>query len=177
MRAFVQRSPGSALPCDNPSVLFLGCGFETFLSIKIPSCVEFRNLKQARLILFKIPEARPRYCARDRYRAYPLLDFFSAYGYLFAAPNIDDGRGLCFSDDPGQSVLEIDVTEIVGAWLDGTIENKGLVLTGPRNTCPIACASNRHEIAGMHPFLRLIYDDITICQPLSVMPCTVDLDF
>jgi hypothetical protein len=115
-------------------------------------------------------------CQRGLYYAYPLLGFFSVYGYLYSLPRIDVGLEASFYSDPDRCVTEVDLTAIVNAWLAGTLENKGLFLIGNRNTCRVDYASDRYDSAGMRPMLRLVCEDVTICQPLSVYCCTVTIN-
>ena len=166
------------LPCEDPRLLHLGCEYQTFLYIPVPPCYGLRRLKKARLILYKVPAAcRARDARRDWYQAYPLCDFYSPCGPAYASPCVDACLRTCFPDDPRRCVLDIDATEVVVAWLEGVRENKGLMLCGAQSGAYVTCASHLSENAGMHPFLRVDCDEIKICQPLSVMPCSVSLDF
>ncbi len=171
--------PDGALPCGNKGILSLGRGYQIFLFPELPPCIGLRSLKQARLILYKIPMAalngHPA-CQHSLYSAYPLLDFFSVYGYHYAPPRIDAGLDAPFYNDPDRCVTEVDLTAMVNAWLTGTLENKGLLLIGHKNACRVDYVSDRYDIAGMRPMLRLVCEDLTICQPLSVTCCTVTLN-
>jgi hypothetical protein len=146
--------------------------------MEIPPCIGLRILKQARLVLYKVPggdAARHPECPFDRYRVDPLLDFYSVYGRLYGPPRVDETLRVEFSSNPNQCVTEIDITVIVNAWLGGVLENKGLMLTGNENTHRLDYASAQVHPAGMRPMLRLVCEDVTICQPLSVLCCTVSL--
>lgn len=167
-------SPHCAFPCTDPGLLYLGGGYRSFLFPEVPSCISLHRLKQARLILFKIPDpACLAECPPSRYYAHPLVDFFSVYGYCYALPRIDEHLGTVFCDDPCRCVVEIDITGIVQAWLQGSPENHGLVLSGGMDTWRLACASCFHEILGMRPSLRLVYEGVPMCQPLSTRDCIV----
>jgi hypothetical protein len=168
----------SVLTCKSPDILSVGRGYQSFLTMEIPPCIGLNILKQARLILYKVPNgdaARHPECPQDRYHVYPLLDFYSIYGRLYSPPRIDEALRVEFSSDPNQCVTEIDVTSIVNAWLGGALENKGLILTGNEDTHRLEYASSQYQPAGMSPMLRLVCEDVTICQPLSVLCCTVTL--
>ncbi len=144
----------------------------------VPPCIGLRILKQARLILYKVPNgdaARHSECPHDRYHVVPLLDFYSIYGRLYSPPRTDESLKTEFVSDPNQCVTEIDVTAIVNAWLEGVLENKGLMLTGNEGTRRLEYASAQYEPAGMRPVLRLVCEDVTVCQPLSMLCCTVTL--
>jgi hypothetical protein len=167
-------SPCGCSPCEDPALLFFGGGYQTFLTLQIPTCIGLRSLTRACLILFKLPNARP--APQDSYFAYPLCDYFSLYGYYFSRPRVDAGRVICFHDDPGRCALEIDVTAIARAWLDGEIENRGLMLCGGQNTACLTCASAQSKAPGMSPYMRLNCVEFEICQPLSVVSCAVSLN-
>lgn len=167
--------PHSACPCAEPGLLYVGGGYRAFLFPQTPSFISLNRLKQARLILFKIPQATdcPVDCLTGNYCAYPLKDFFSIYGCCYAQPEIDEYLGAAFCDDPCRCVLEIDVTDITRAWLNGSPENYGIALCGGMDTPRIACASRLPDTPGMCPILRLVYEGEPIYQPLSVMDCIV----
>jgi hypothetical protein len=171
--------PHGALSRENKGILSVGCGHQTFLFPELPPCIGLRSLKQARLVLYKVPpgEADGHLgCGHGPYCAYPLLDFFSVYGYLYSPPRIDVELEAPFGIEADRCVTEVDVTRIASAWLAGTLENKGLFLVGSRNTRRVDHASDRYDAVGMRPMLRLVCEDVTICQPLSVICCTVTLN-
>lgn len=166
--------------CKNNGRVLLGCGYQVFLYFEIPPCIDLYSVEQARLILFKIPdsgmtcysEKPPAQCF-----AHPLLEFYSPYGCTYSPPVIDEGRGTVFNVNPNICFTEVDVTEIVNAWARGSIENKGLILSAMEESKLIIYASDQYVIGGMSPILRLVYKNVTICQPLSVQNCAVALHF
>ena len=170
--------PRSAVPTINRALLSLGDGYQTFLYLEFPPCIGLNSLKQARLILFKRPShdlghEADRPC--ERYALYPLMDFFSVYGYLYSPPHVDHDLKVEFVNDPHRCALEIDITAIADAWLGGVLENKGLMLTGNKGTRRISFASDQVEMAGMRPMIRLVLEEVTICQPLSMQCCVVTM--
>lgn len=173
-------SPPCPLPCKNSERALLGCGYQLFLYFEIPSCVSPCSIKKARLVLFKLPDSGTRYyqdTSPNPFFAYPLLDFYSPYGCLYAPPSIDGGREVIFYDDASRCCTEADVTDLATAWADGSIENKGLILTAGEGSKLITYASDRHEIWGMRPMLRLVCGNNPECQPLSMRECEVALQF
>lgn len=164
----------------NKESVFIGNDFVTYLYFNLPISAYSNHLKQARLILFKLPE----HCIDNQtayqntqYSIYPLLEFFNIYSCMFSAPEIDCKQRIIYEEnDCCCSYIEIDITSIVNEWIGNRIENKGLRLEGNKNTRLITYASDKYPIEGMRPLLRLIYDGYETCQPLSSAECTVEVD-
>lgn len=172
-------SPSCIFSCNDKNLLFLGNTYQVYLYFGMPSCTGPANLTQAKLVLFKIPIGDPRNqtgCHHNQYCAYPLLDFFSVYNCMYAPPKTDESLRGVFHDHPCSSYSEIDITDIARAWKNDSLENKGILLTGDECTRCIAYASDRYEIPGMRPMLRLTYDTTELCRPLSVSPCIVEVN-
>lgn len=151
-----------------------------YLYFNLPPYSYLKKLKQARLILFKLPanyEENQAY-ANDYYtdyHVYPLLDFFSIYSYQYHAPSLDSSRRVSFKDNGYYSYSEIDITSILEAWKNEEIENKGIILMAGYNAQTITYVSNNYGATGMQPRLRLIYEDSCICPPLSEVTCKVEI--
>ncbi|HWQ58501.1 MAG TPA: hypothetical protein VN540_05730 [Clostridia bacterium] len=156
--------------------LRLGPGFSAYLYFTLPPATYWGGrIVRANVILYKIPSnTEDVLLSGNRYRACPLLDFFSIYGNAYAPPKADDSLCVYFEDDARMSYTEIDITAIAQAWAVQKPENKGLVLSGCPGARRLLYASDRFEIAGMRPMLRLVYEGIT--QPLKTAPCTVKVD-
>lgn len=173
---------GSAENCSityaNKNYLLLGGIFQIYLSFQLPPYPYIKHLKQARLILYKISS----YCNAAQtndcphYSIFPLLDYFSACNCAFIPPAVDCSREEIFTDKKCCCYTEADVTRIVKSWIDEKIENKGFLLTGGLETRLITYASDIYKIQGMRPVLRLIYEENGICPPMSVAPCTVEVN-
>lgn len=148
-----------------------------YLFFELPSCCYISNLNEARLILFKLPQTKQNDTklkkTHMRYRVGPLLDFFSIYTCNYSPVCIDYNQTVTFEDKCCCSYTEIDITPIVKTWIEGKVENKGLLLRGNKNAPLIIYASNGYRIEGMQPRLRLVYDEPNFCRPLSSVPCTV----
>lgn len=162
---------------SDSQTLRIGCNWSVFLYFEIPSEAFFFHIKEARLVLFKLPVR----CAQTPciqqgtwYYACPLLEYFSIYGSRYAPPGIDDSLCLYYTDCADAAYTEIDVTEIARAWLKGEPENKGVLLSGVTGAPQLVYASERHGVEGMRPFLRLSYEGVV--QPLSTAPCTVKVN-
>lgn len=152
-----------------------------YLFFELPVYLCSCKLTQARLILFKIPPSdllsRNEESLESRYKVYPLLDFFNIYSCLFSPPDIDYGRKIVFHNNENSSYTEIDITQIVKDWVENEIENKGLLLTGSKNSKNITYASDRYKVAGMRPMIRLTYEGIDVCHELSCVPCEVKINY
>jgi len=139
---------------------------------------DIKNLLRAKLTLFKIPTPCEEELKKSKcpfYNGYPLLDYFSAYSCIYEPPVFDYGVGGFFEDLESCCYMEADISCIVRAWIDEKIENKGLRLTYKRGSKLITYALDTYEIIGMHPMLRLTYEE-SICEPLSSVPCVVKID-
>lgn len=176
-----QETANTSLTCQfcniNKDYLLLGNGFQIYLFFELPPYPYIKNLKQATLILFKTGTNCPSMETTDfvHYNAFPLLDYFSAYICKFTPPAKDYTKKITFTDRSRQAYTEIEMTGIVKSWIDEELENKGLLLTGKKETPLLTYASELYDIKGMRPMLRLIYKDYVICPPLSVAPCIVDV--
>lgn len=168
-------------PKSRQESLFLGhCG-QIYLFFHLPVNLGACFLQKARLILFKLPylspcEAAENTCAgraANQYALYPLLDFFSAFSGIFSSPAVDPGRRVCFTDLCSCSYTEIDLTEIVADWMQGKLENRGILLTGSPDSPCLYYASGQYRIPWMRPKLRLTYQTIQITRALRSVPCEV----
>lgn len=151
----------------NGDNLLLGRGFRQdymmhlFFDLHMGQVFCSRQLEQAKLVLFKKPLNN--YCSSsqsndNKYGLYPLLDFFNAYTCDFCPPAVDQGMEILFENNSCLSYTEIDVTDIVKAWMSGDIENKGLLLIGIGDSPLISYVSSNFCVKGMRPLLRLIYE-------------------
>jgi|GEM_PF-2034722 len=164
--------PCCGLPAAQGDRIVLGRGAAVYLYPKIPPLPGLQNLKKASLYLFKLPVCRNRPIERCRFWAAPLLDFYTACCPAGTPPRVHRNLRADFTDDPSRCVLEADVTAIAQAWLNGEVENRGLMLSGA-GCCRVSCASHRCEMAYMRPTLRLFTEDTVLCQPLRAMDCIV----
>lgn len=145
------------------------------LYFNIPPYPFIKNLIQAKLTLFKIPleAGTANRCPKRHnasYSAYPLLDFFNIYNCDIS---IDYSLKTDFYYNPLECFTEIDITEIAEAWIQGYIENKGILIVGNNYSNVVKYASSDYEIIGMRPVLRLILNDFAICTPLSEVKSSV----
>lgn len=165
--------------------LFLGHNcyhdYLIYLYFDLYSYYCYGDLKEAKLILFKIPSksSENRSCYKgkqNKYSLYPLLDFFNIYGYKFEEPNIDPNLRVNFDDEKLCGYTEIDITNIVKMWIKGDVENKGVLLIGDKYSRIITYACHRYFILGMRPMLRLNYGENSICKPLNVISSIVTVN-
>lgn len=160
-------------PCGCEESLVLGRNYQIYLSFELPADYYLKNLKEAKLVLYKLPMVVQNEGSSE-YEVYPLLDFFSAFSGVFDRPAVDEERKETFTDQESCAYSEADITSIVKAFLGEKVENKGILLTGSEETRIITYASDGYEIRGMRPMLRLIYEDM-ICIPLSCVPCKISI--
>ena len=164
---------------NEPHNLLLGhdCtnDYSIYLHFNLPPYYYLQNLKQARLLLFKLAFSN---CQNQdaKYNICPLLDFLGFYYCTDSIPAIDNSRKVTFQDSDCSVYTEIDITSIVKSWIKEDIENKGLLISGNDCSHIIDYASSQYAIKGFRPMLRLIYDDNIYCEPLSTTPCDIDID-
>lgn len=148
-----------------------------YLFFSLPSYSHIKKLKEARLILFKLPnEEENDFQLNKKYGSYsvaPLLNFFSIYACIYSPTFIDCEQRAIFRNDCHCSYTEVDITHIVKAWTQEEIENKGLLLYGNKEASLVIYASNQYKIEGMRPRLRLVYEDACIIPCLASAACTV----
>lgn len=157
--------------------LYVGCNYEICLFFGLPPTHLLQTIRSAKLVLFKVPSGMLRFSSTtpsNRYSVCPLLDFFSIYSNCHARPQTDDCLTVEYEDNNFIGCTEIDITEIVEAWIRGAPENKGLLLTAAPDAWQLAFASDQYEVGGMRPMLRLMYEGAP--NPLSVAPCVVTVN-
>ena len=155
--------------CRNQYLVYL------FFALSPDTCI--RYLKQARLILFKIPQEdrdyRVAHRSNEQYYVGPLMSFFSIYNSQYGGLTIEESQITTFKEVYCCSYTEIDITMIVRSWLEGKIENRGLLLYSDKEASLLKYASSRYSIEGMRPRIRLLYDDFDGCQTLASVPATI----
>ena len=146
--------------------LFLGRGFSQnyilhlFFDLRTGHVFCSMKLERAELVLFKKPLKNiENYSMNDNneYGLYPLLDFFNVYTCDFSSPAVDQSMEILFGNN-NLGYTEIDITDIVKAWINGDIENRGLLLMGIGDSPLISYASSVFPVKGMQPLLRLFYE-------------------
>lgn len=156
--------------------LYMGNPFQTYLYFENPTLPAFSYIETARLILFKIPLQRCN-CSiveqRSLYHVFPLRDFFSVYYNCYEPPRAEDSFRIDYNNEPSMSYCEIDISNIVQSWMDGRIENRGLLLTSSLCAQYLAYASHQYDVVGMRPTIRVTYEGITV--PLSRAAGTVEI--
>lgn len=149
--------------------LQVGGGFESYVFFELPTSISLSNFKQANLILFKVPckTSNNQKWYGGNYSVYPLLDFFSTYSSVYSLPSFNYEKGIYFKNEPWSSYTQIDITDIVNEWMNGNIENKGLLLSELNASNLLTYASGRCRTKEMVPTLRLIYEQNTINPVLT----------
>lgn len=148
-----------------------------YLFFALPSYMCIKYLKQARLILFKMPQEDRVYSGANescgQYYVGPLIDFFSIYSDQYGGLAIEESQVVVFKDAYCCSYTDIDITSILKSWLEEKIENKGLLLYSSREASLLTYASSRYSIEGMRPRIRLIYENFEECPSLSSATATI----
>ena len=188
--SFSENSSGTKI---NDKILLLG-GRQNYIScfyFELPNYLSLKNLKSAKLILFKDPISKHRdsdiECSHEKwdctkgnnnnhyYSVAPLLEFFSRYSAFYSVPKAYFSSKVKFYDNDGICYTEIDITKIVKDWINESVENKGLILTGHNNSRLICYASEKGDILRMSPIIRLIYQGSDCSCRFSSTPCIVEV--
>lgn len=165
-------------------------GFISCLYFEIPGHIYGKEIESARLILYKYPPYEMYYsrcdtaykcnalcddthdCRPANLMACPLLEFFSKFSPSYSIPRSDCSMTVICPIDERLCYTEIDITGIVKQWIQNTMDNRGLLVTG---CCPSRAAcyvSEKEPDGGLHPTMRLIYRDF---RELSSVPSIVSV--
>lgn len=146
-----------------------------YMNFRLPPSLYKKSLINASLVLFKLTNDHC-YEKKSGYTIYPLLDYFNYYYCKFTPPSVSKQYKINFHIKECEGYTEIDITNIVKAWLNEVIHNHGILITGDSCASPIKYASNRNDITCMHPILRLNYEENSILPHLTCAPCNVELN-
>jgi hypothetical protein len=166
--------------CASPDRLLLGADFQSYLIFELPPYAYLKQLKKASLILYKIPTpyaaARKESSEECSYSVRPLQTLFTPFSYLYTAPKEDEDHISSYLDLERDSYTQVDITEIVKAWVSEELENMGLILKGEPDARLVTYASEHYSRREMYPMLRLQYEDSCICPPLTTADCTIEVE-
>lgn len=154
--------------------LYLGCNYSICLFFQLPPTHLVGSVVSAELTLFKIPNTAicmPLTPPGSGYRICPLREPFSIYTSCYSLPQAAEELAILYEDLAHTAHTSIDISSIAQAWMAGNPQNRGLLLTAAPDARHITYASERHEVIGMRPTLRLVYQDPPL--PLSVATCMV----
>lgn len=150
----------------------------------IPQCI---MLQSAKIVLFKIPihsEYNPYECKEEsknnHYKVSPLSEFASPYTYYYTNLKVDESLQESFEVLEKESYTQIDITGILKAWLNGEIENKGVLLEGEFDSKWILYGSEFNSNNAIHPFLRVQYEQPnlpypSVLEPIVKLPTTIEI--
>lgn len=165
---------------DNEERLLLGqndcCNESIYLYFDLPLFLNRNLVKTSKLILYKLPMCcKYQNTKYNQYNICPLIDFYSPFIGCFSPPRSDCTYKVSFEDNIHLGYSEIDVTSMVKAWLQGSLENKGLQITGDELSPLIVYASGRNTNLKIHPILRIIIYDSIEFRTLTEIPCKVNI--
>lgn len=158
-----------------------GNNYRSFLSFELPVFCVDTNILSARLVLYKIPISYREWGNRElngrgrNYTVKPLLDFPSIYAASFAMARADEHDTVEFCENPRCAYEEINLTDLVCAWMDDKLENKGIVIEGCHDAGILAFASRRFPMIGMRPMMRIQYADTCNPKALSAISSSVEV--
>ncbi|ABX42312.1 hypothetical protein [Lachnoclostridium phytofermentans] len=165
---------------DNEERLLLGqndcCKESIYLYFDLPLFLNMNLVQSSKLILYKLPMCcKNQKTLSNQYSVYPLIDFYSPFVGCFSPLRFDCTYKEDFEDNINLGYSEIDVTSMVKSWLQGSIENKGLLITGEEHSPLIVYASEKDMDSKIHPILRIIISDSLVFRTLTEIPCKVNM--
>lgn len=146
---------------------------KSYLFFDLCSIPANATISSAQLVLF-----RKNYCHMDNntfINICPLKDDFSTYTTYRIQPKIYDSYKKVGEVSKNKVSVEVDITEILKAWLNGTIINKGLVIEGNKKTTPLLIFGStftRDEY--LMPIIRVIYDCTYSDGATHYLPVTIN---
>lgn len=149
-----------------------------YLYFDFSSAASLEGIKEAKLILYKIPifhEWNHSIMPDNPYYIAPLTDYYSTFHSYYRMPQINSLYESSFESEACNSYVEINVTAIMNAWIGGNLENKGLLLTGEPDAPPLSFASHTFNSFRMRPMVRIIPLH-SPTQELSETPCIVTIN-
>lgn len=152
----------------NDGQLLLGQGYAIFLSFLLPAGVMREGVRSATLNLYKTTFYKESCrCYNQYYTVYPLLHERQPHSERFCAYAIDGNRKTFFLGEEGYQT-NIDVTEIMNAWIDEGDREGKLLLVDDYNSNLICYAATDYQISHMRPSISLLCENFYFTKPLSV---------
>lgn len=124
---------------------------------KIPNSID---IVSAKLIFFKIPNNKiiSEKEKNGSYRVAPVLDYVSKYNYVYNNTIPFNKKYIVtFQDYKNLSYIEIDISKIVVAWINGACENKGIIIYPSNKSKLLLLGGVNPEEKDLTPFLRISY--------------------
>lgn len=126
----------------------------------------------AELVLFKLNDF---FYKEACFTIYPLLDYFSSFTTSENPPGFDKSSKVEFNPFTNKVASEIDLSKIVNKWVDNSLVNKGIVLSGNSVIKAVARFGSAfiNDIT-LAPFLRVSFEEskssegIKLSGPISV---------
>lgn len=137
----------------------------------------------AKIVMFKMPTQQygENNCVQTRSNDYcivPTLDYMTEYSYYYSLPKVEESLMCSFQVNEALSYTEIQIIDIVKAWINEKLENRGLILNGTKDSRWIMYTSIKN---GEAPFLRIKYKMNAIVwpegyEPIVNLPLTINID-
>lgn len=107
--------------------------------------------------------------------AVPTKDYVSLYTYIYGAPQFITPLAKECITNPKAAYTIIDVTDIVKAWFDLKIENRGMILLNQTPHRYQQYAGVNYGCGEMKPFLHIHYEEKQVIVPSDILdlPVTV----
>ncbi|SHH01180.1 DNRLRE domain-containing protein [Tepidibacter thalassicus] len=118
-------------------------------------------INSAEIILFKVKDFFN--CNTKVFSIYPLSDYFSTFTTYKNHPRINTQFKYDFLPFTNNIYIEVNITDILEAWINNTLINKGIILIGDNNqNCLTTFASALNKDPYLIPFLRVSFQESSI---------------
>lgn len=145
---------------------------KSYLFFNINTIPENVLISSAELVLFKSSYDMQ---TNTLINIYPLKDDFSTYTTYKTQPGIYSSYKKTGKVSTNKISVEIDIMDIVIAWLDGTIINKGLVIEGDEGVTPLLrFGSTFISDEYLVPILRIVYNYFYSNGQHAYLPITIN---
>ncbi len=163
------------LAFDNDSIVIGNNMYNKYVSYLYfdtsPIPAGIKNLT-AELVLFKLNDF---FYKEVWFSIYPLLDYFSSFTTSENPPRFHKSSKVEFNPFTNKVALEIDLSDIVNKWVNNSLINKGLVLSGNSAIEAVARFGSAFiNDVTLVPFLRVSFEEaqcskgIKLSGPISV---------
>ncbi|MGL4346266.1 MAG: hypothetical protein ACRCTE_13790 [Cellulosilyticaceae bacterium] len=144
-----------------------GITYWSYIYFNLNSLPEDIEIVVATITLFKLEKSS--WCSEQRgtyhYCAVPTLDYVTPYSYCYEAPKLAEMYREYFAVNEESAYTEIDITLILNEWMNGMLDNKGLMFNADLcGQLQIYGGENLCE-QSLRPFLRIKYKKSSIPSP------------
>lgn len=135
-----------------------------------------QSIHHAQMILYKVPENKVQRHKKinKKIAIIPTKDYMSVYSYEYGNPRFVTALTTTCTINEALAYTVIDITEIVKAWFEMQIENRGILLTSKIPNMYVQYAP-AHKTKAASPFLRIYYEAEPTIFPEAVIDLPIEV--